>query len=539
MNQFVTAAALTSFTSKAIFASARVGEDHRQAPLRDGFDPTAPLDRSGVKKEPHYLNRHSRSIDQALKIALVEEEKNRHSSAPIHNEKKQNRTMTTTSRTTETSGKRSRTKKTRNSDLDLGILSPNPTHVSSMDAFDTKKIHSENQNRNPTPTPSSTCMMGYDKDQLQEADGYVKHMLAEGNFDSQLVLFDEKSNTIFCMQENDMNEDGDYTTFGCANMHFSGCETVKCNGKASCFGTTIEHAKRIECEGYESCRNSHLDADTVDCGGESACMGARIGTKQLVRSLDCHDGESTCAYAYTASIETVYCTGPLSCYGAALHGVTHSVSCQGVRHPKDYYSPTCGGGMFGSIVAAPGSSIDVVCDGDFSCIGNGKNDKKMPVSMPIDVGGGSLTCGGSLVGNQDGFTFTCRYIDVVQGCSSYECMAPSFAFADHAMTGVKSETLRTCEHVFSIGHNELCSVNDRPNDNADDFEDEDFDDEEDGNDSDDDNDDDEGYLFKKKNDSDNDDDDDEDNQADPEDRRSEALEKERGDRRQGVVPSVV
>mmetsp|Transcript_23089 Transcript_23089/g.54570 ORF Transcript_23089/g.54570 Transcript_23089/m.54570 type:complete len:451 (-) Transcript_23089:98-1450(-) len=427
LNQFVTVATFTSFASSTIFASARIGKHLPQAPLREGYDPTIPVEAINLKHAEQYFDRRSGSIDGALKVPLMQIGKQRQA-ALLQNAKEENITMTATTTTKlET--------KTRSRDLDLGILSPDPTSTKS-NLF------------------SSTCMMGYKKDELKLANTYINDLLAKDYMDYQMILFDEKSNTVFCMQENDTDKKGEWHTFGCANMHFSGCETVKCNGKASCFGTTIDHAKTIECEGYESCRNSHLDAETIDCGGESACMGARIGSKQLVNSLDCHSGESACAYTRTYSVESVFCTGPLSCYGANLRGVTHSVSCQGVPHPTEEYSPTCGGGLHGSIIAAPGSSIDVVCNGDFSCIGNGPNSEKKPLLFPIDVGGGHLTCEGSLAGNPDGYTFVCSFIDAIQGCSSFECQAPAFA---SAFADIDSEQLQTCHDVLSVKEEKLCS----------------------------------------------------------------------------------
>merc|ERR1711959_170058 len=94
--------------------------------------------------------------------------------------------------------------------------------------------------------------------------------------------------------------------------------------------------------------------------------------------------------------------------------------------------------------------------------------------MGIDVGGkhGELICEGSFVqGNIDGGEYVCRYIDIIQGCQNYEC---------HEPLGFNEENdYRTCNHIFSVHHHELCYEGPRDSD----FENEnDEDNDDDGND---------------------------------------------------------
>ena len=504
LHQFVAAATLTSWGKHGIgSASARVGGGLREAPLRRGYDSTAPLE----TLEIFYNRPGSLSIEKTLKTVALENE-------IMQGKKAQNTTSTTTTMlrnintenttasgratakvTTKTSARATAVGSRNATDhrdlvnqLDLGVLNTFPSVVSSKDSA------------HELAPETSTCMIGIDKDGLLPADAYLRHEIETGRFAYSQILFDEASNTVFCNQENDADEDIGTThhTYGCASMHFRGCATVKCNGKESCIDTTIEDAITIECEGYESCRDATLDASTVDCGGEAACMGATIGSKGYVTTLDCHSGESACAYSKTKSIGSVFCTGPLSCFGAEFLGVRHSVTCQGVPHPHKYYMPTCGGGDSGRIEAEVGQNIDVVCDGDFACIGNGPNEKDLPTYFGIDVGEhGTLTCGGSLLGNRDGFTFVCKYLDMAQECSSYECKDPSFALADHAVRGmIDTRNLRTCSKVFSLDQEEMCTgedYDDGDNDDGDEGDDNDGDDGDDNDgDDDDDNDRDDG-----------------------------------------------
>jgi hypothetical protein len=487
LHQFLAAATLTGWTSsQSNFASARVGNGKRQAPLKKGYDPTAPvgqrasdlfLQRTGIdqkeqQQQQYYDRPGSRSIDGALKILLANED-DEPSSSILRNVTSEN-IMNTSANVNATYDH------DLVDQLDLGVLHASMGAPASVPSLDTL--------RSETIPLAQGCMMGFDKNDLLPVDIYLRNKMEGGNFEFSKILFDEASNTVFCNQANDKNDEIKlgHHHYGCASMHFRGCETVKCNGKQSCIDTTIEDATMIECEGYESCRDAVLDADTIDCGGEAACMGAIFGSKNHVRSLDCHGGESACAYASTQSVGSVFCTGPLSCYGAELLGVTTSVTCQGVPHPHSYYMPTCGGGEHGAIEAAPGKSIDVVCDGDFACIGNGANDKDNPSYFDIDVGeDGMLTCGGSLVGNQDGHTFVCKYLDLVRGCSGYKCLEPSFAFVDHATPGgIDAVELTTCARVFGLDDDKFCSRKEKEDDEDNDDDDEDNDDDDEDNDDD-------------------------------------------------------
>ncbi len=501
-NQFMTAATLTTWGSSRIqFASARVGKGLREAPVRRGYDATAPFENRG--SDFFYNWPGSQSIERSLEILLEHEQEQEAEEEEDDLTKIQNtnstprittatilRNMDINNATSLITTKRSRPMNATNDHdhdhdhdhdlvdkLDLGILHATPSSVPSL------------HNVEKSMPKESICMMGHDKDELLPADAYLRHEIAIGRFAYSQILFDEASNTIFCNQENDIDDDigTAHHTYGCASMHFKGCATVKCNGKESCINTVIEDAVTIECEGYESCRDAKLDATTVDCGGEAACMSATIGSKGFVTTLDCHSGESACAYAKVSSVGSVFCTGPLSCYGAEILGVTQSVTCQGVPHQHQYYMPTCGGGKSGAIEAEDGSNIDVVCDGDFACIGNGQNDKDLPSYFGIDVGeNGMLTCGGSLIGNKDGFTFVCKYIDLGEGCSSYECKEPSFALADHAIAGMfDTRDLKTCSKVFSLDQDEMCTGEAYDHSDDDDNDDDDDDDDDDEDDSDD------------------------------------------------------
>merc|ERR1711959_522229 len=79
--------------------------------------------------------------------------------------------------------------------------------------------------------------------------------------------------------------------------------------------------------------------------------------------------------------------------------------------------------------------------------------------MGIDVGGkhGELICEGSFVqGNVDGGEYVCRYIDIIQGCQNYEW---------HEPLGFNEENdYRTCNHIFSVHHHELCYEGPRDSD---------------------------------------------------------------------------
>ncbi len=458
------------------FASAHVRGGVREAPLQRGYDPTAPLETLDTQLELLYHLSESDSIEKALKIVLENQ-----ADGP------QLQTQTTHHNTT------SAPSILPNSTLSSSTLNTTRTHqhhnlVNQLDLGILESIPS------PTSKSPSQCMIGFQEDELSPAEEYLKHEIETGRFAHAQIIFDEASNTVFCNQNNNVDDKigNAHHTYGCASMHFRGCATVKCNGKESCIDAIIEDAVTIECEGYESCRDAKLDASTVDCGGEAACMGATIGAKSYVTTLDCHSGESACAYAQAESVGSVFCTGPLSCYGAAFSGVRRSVTCQGVPHPHNYYMPTCGGGKSGSIEAEDDYNIDVICDGDFACIGPGDNNKDLPSYFGIDVGDeGTLTCGGSLVGNKDGFTFVCKYVDLAQECSNYQCKEPSFAFADHAIKGLamidNREDLKTCNHVFSLDQHKMCTGEKYEEEEEEDDDDDDEEDDDDEDDKDDEN----------------------------------------------------
>merc|ERR1712125_199464 len=80
-----------------------------------------------------------------------------------------------------------------------------------------------------------------------------------------------------------------------------------------------------------------------------------------------------------------------------------------------------------------------------------------PIYFDVDVGKrGELRCENSLIGNHDGGTYVCRYIDIIQGCGNYEC---------HEPTGFNEvNDYRTCNHIFSIHHHELCYEGPRDSD---------------------------------------------------------------------------
>ncbi len=471
LNHFVAAATLATWGSERNgFVSARVRGGTREAPVQRGYDPTAPLETLDAEFQFLYHIPESESIEKTLKIVLENtpdalEPQIIHRNTTSTTTILQNSTISSTSSSTPTTVSATISNATQRHDLvaqlDLGIFESIPSTASKS---------------------SSKCMIGFQKGELHPADEYLRREIETGRFAYAQIVFDEASNTVFCNQNNDVDDKigNAHHTYGCASMHFQGCSTVKCNGKESCIDTIIEDAITIECEGYESCRDAKLDASTVDCGGEAACMGATIGANSYVSTLDCHSGESACAYASAESVGSVFCTGPLSCYGAAFSGVRRSVTCQGVPHPHNYYMPTCGGGKSGSIEAEDGYNIDVICDGDFACIGPGDNDKDLPSYFGIDVGDeGTLTCGGSLVGNRDGFTFVCKYLDLEQHCSNYQCKEPSFALADHAIKGmtIDSQELKTCNHVFSLDQHKMCTGEKYEEEDDDDDEDEDEEDE--------------------------------------------------------------
>jgi len=305
---------------------------------------------------------------------------------------------------------------------------------------------------NNSVTSGSSCMIGYDSESLLPANDYLQNQIDTELYPNGYgnIVFYESSNSIVCNQPYDLEEGGEH--YGCSSMHFKGCN-VKCNGKESCDFATIEDAGLIECHGESACREANLDAINIDCDGELACESAIIGDKQFVSMLDCHNGNAACAYAKTYSVGDVGCSGPRSCYGTAIMGVTLRVSCFGLPDSDGYYYPTCGG-EGAMIEAADDHHIDVVCDGDFACIGYGHNaydHKEHPSYLDIDVGKkGSLTCEDNFGdGNHDGDTYVCRYIDIIQGCANYEC---------HAHGNDADDQLQPiCNHIYSVHHHEMCT----------------------------------------------------------------------------------
>jgi len=395
--QFVAAAASLSVAE----VSARVGGGElRRAPTEKGYDPTSNIRRSRREEQNQMLyNRPSnQSIEKDLKLTTNDPDTNSFG-------RLRNTTVETKS-----------TPKPQLTDpiyIDTGILDDSK-HDTKDDTFSSSSSSLD--------TATSTCMMGYSADQLLPASLYLEQQLDENGNGYGNIVFNSATNSVVCNQKYDLDEPDGGNLYGCSSMHFRGCSEVHCNGKESCLNTVIEEADSILCEGLMSCKDATLDATIIDCGGEKACFEAVIGEKQWVSTLDCHSGDYACAYATTRSVGDVVCTGPFSCYGTMLTGVTESVTCQGVPHPNGYYFPTCGGSK-GFIESAADHDINVVCNGDFSCIGGGDKSNSY---MSIDVGtNGSLACEGSLVGNYDGETFVCRYIDVYPEYANYECVDPS------------------------------------------------------------------------------------------------------------------
>lgn len=428
MKQFIAAASLSSLSE---LVSARVGSRGRQ-----GYNPAA--SDSGVFSQEHYHHRSgNRFIDNALTMAMRNEDEvpSRSSPSIIRNIQR-----------TKPDTIKNHSQIFYDKDInyiDLGILSSTNPPANSRPSVNNE-------------TPRGVCMMGSYAAELFPADIYLQRKKDDGTERFSKIIFDAASNTVFCNQPYDHGH-----TYSCKKMQFQGCDYVKCNGKQACVDALIEDAKSIECEGYESCLGASLDATVVDCGGERACMNAIIGDNQLVETLDCHSGQSSCASVVTYSVGEAFCTGPLSCYGAQLHGVQSRVTCQGVQHPDGYYMPTCGGDE-GGIAAEIGKDIDVICSGDFACIGYGhRNNDAEEIhysNFDINVGsGGSLTCEGSLVGNEDGETFVCQYIDVIQGCDSFECKESYFTFVNRAISLAGKHHI--CSNVLSIGLQEKCNHN--------------------------------------------------------------------------------
>jgi len=411
---------------------------------------------------------------------------------------------------------------------DLGVLAT-PVQTPSALANDAVR---EPESADQSPT---VCMIGYYGDYgtntpPEPAAAYLKDHVSSNAPEGFGIVFDEKSQTVFCNQHYDVDA-GDYS---CAFLTFRNCN-VKCNGKQSCFNALIEDAPdRIECDGYQSCYGAHLDiaagaGGSIDCGEEQSCRAALIGAHadQPIATLDCHE-ESACQAAKVYSVDEVFCTGNLACYEAQISGVTSKVICQSLPHPEGYFYPTCGGenAFIEAAEDLPSNGIEVMCRGDFSCIGYGHDaydHKEHPIYFDIDVGGkhGELICEGSFVqGNVNGGEYVCRYIDIIQGCQNYEC---------HEPLGFNEENdYRTCNHIFSVHHHELCYEGPRDSDFENENENDDDDDDDDNTDGldniedNDDNGNDDGED-EDEDESDNDDDDDRDRDDEVDDTDNEKV----------------
>jgi len=508
------ATAATVASTNQFFVSARIGgeskesttskhhqqEHQRRAPLRQGYDPTvAPgvagissSSSSSIESQPtlqtpprrssssSYMNDHhfdrpgSKSIDDYLKIhvhpIIVGEIDNRLRNA-----------TTATTRTNLTSSHISSPTNTDNTSQpndngcfnhpDTGVLIC-PTPIQSPSGTPTEKLPKTTVTTNSTAlttketsipvVPSNNvettggdggCRIGYYGNYgtitipVPAAD-YLHDHVSKDAPEGFGITFDPIANTVYCHQDYDL-EARDYS---CAFLTFQGCN-VHCTGHKSCVEAVMEDATTIACVGIESCESAHLDADvSIVCGAKGACYSSQIGVHQLVQTLDCQS-ESSCELATVSHVDDVLCSGPLACFRAQLSGVESKVTCQSNNHhPEGFYSLTCGGeGAF--IEAADDYNILVVCNGDFACIGYGHDaydqSKEHPIYFDIDVGKkGELICENSLAGNHDGGTYVCRYVDIIQGCEQYECYEP--------MGFTEDNDYRTCNHIFSLHHHELC-----------------------------------------------------------------------------------
>lgn len=422
--QFLAAASISTLGGSLV--SARIGAGLKAAPLKHGHDPTTSIishQRLRNQQDNPQRDQQREFYYEAIRKAVLEKD-----------EQETHHLLQNSSYTTHTY--ENDVDHFDDDEADTGVLDPyySPAESPSLDSYQTTS----------TTLLSSTCMMGTYGDDLYPAGDYLQRaMETEGAFYWNM-LFDQETNTVTCIQ--DRNLDAKHQ-LGCSNMYFKGCSVVKCLGKESCFDTKIRGADRIECEGFESCANANLDASSIDCAGDRACINAIVGDKDsLVTTLDCHSGHSTCAYLSAYKVDEVFCTGPKSCYGAQFDGVESRVFCQGIPHPDGYYTPTCGG-HDAFIEAAYGKNIEVVCSGDFSCFGSGRGE-----GFEIDVGDhGSITCEGSPYGNHDGGTYVCRFLDIAQGCGSYQCKEPALAF--------ERSDFPTCNHIYSADSKEMCTTN--------------------------------------------------------------------------------
>jgi len=509
-------AAATVASTSQFFVSARIGggkestskqqqqqqqQHRRRAPIRQGYDPTAPGVRISssiessqpTQKQPRrrsssYLDDHhydrpgSKSIDDALRMKLhptIADEVLMGQVDYGEDKRIRNATTTTTNTTNTIATAINNMNLSTNcfNHPDTGVLicpssSPSGTPTTAADSTtiisskskskssktisttaDTKATTTTKETSTTTPSNVETtggCLIGYYGDFGEivvpvPANEYLHNHVSKDAPEGFGIIFDSVANTVYCNQDYDVDT-GDYA---CAFLTFKGCD-VKCNGKKSCFDSIIEDATKIECLGIESCDGAHLDANFISCAAEGACQSSHIGEQQLVQTLDCHS-YCSCEAAKVYQVNDVSCSGPLACYHAQISGVESKVTCQSSQSPDEYYQPTCGGEN-AFIEAADNKNIDVVCSGDFSCTGYGHDaydHMEHPIYFDIDVGKkGELICENSLEGNHDGGTYVCRYIDIIQGCANYECHEPT------GFTEVND--YRTCNHIFSVHHHELC-----------------------------------------------------------------------------------
>jgi len=450
MAQFIAA---TTISSSSLMMTEAKGKKVRRniltATKNVGFDPTTPAivsRRNSDSQQQHSFDRPNENIlEEVLTKELLEEAYEQQGSL-------QNNSNSSTSIDSDE----------HDQDLDIGVLPPASTPVG------TPSLFIKNTSRNSVMTG---CMIGYDSESLLPASEYIANQIDAELYPNGYgnIVFSENDNTIFCNQAYDLDEGGNH--YGCASMHFKGCN-VKCNGKESCDSATIEDAGFIDCHGESACEKANLDATNIDCNGDSACESAIIGDKQFVSMLDCRSGTASCAHAKVYSVGDVDCSGPRSCYGTALMGVTLRVNCFGLPDSNGYYYPTCGGE--GALIeAADDHHIDVTCDGDFACIGYGHDaydHKEHPSYFDIDVGKkGSLTCEDNFgMGNHDGDTYVCRYIDIIQGCHNYDCHSHQIDVNDN-----DDQQLPICNHIFSVHHHEMCTEGPLRDDDDDDDDDHD------------------------------------------------------------------
>ena len=505
-------AAATVASTNQLFVSARIGgskestttkhqQHKRRAPIRQGYDPTAPgVGISGstnsrpTQKQPRrrsssYMNDHhydrpgSKSIDDTLKIQVhptITGEILMGQADYEENKRIRNATTTTNTTISNMSLSNSNGDASKADDNgcfnhpDTGVLicrtpsqSPSGTPTRKSPKITLTADIKDPPTKETSATRSSNvepggCMIGYYGNYGTTtipvpAAEYLHDHVSKDAPEGFGIIFDPVVNTVYCNQDYDV----DARDYSCAFLTFKGCD-VKCNGHKSCLDAVIEESTKVACFGIESCHGAHLDADIISCGAKGACQSSHIGEQQLVQTLDCHS-ELSCESAKVYQVNDVLCSGLFACYSAQISGVESKVTCQSNNNdPHGFYSQTCGG-AHGFIEAADNKNIDVVCNGDFACIGYGHDaydHKEHPIYFDIDVGKkGELICENSLAGNHDGGHYVCRYIDIIQGCANYEC---------HEPTGFNEvNDYRTCNHIFSLHHHELCYEGKRRSDDFD------------------------------------------------------------------------